>query len=178
MASAFRSVNHGTSTEPARDSQAPPSSIASITSPTTPKPTDPPRSQPPAPSADEATTPTNATFQTNAGASGMASQRPLPSSPFPESVQMPSPAEIAHQTPKRVASQRSQRSQGSQKSKDSGDVDMDRGDSADENDDSSGDESGSQKSGKKKKSQRFYCEGYPPCHLSFTRSEHLARHIR
>lgn len=32
--------------------------------------------------------------------------------------------------------------------------------------------------GKKKKSQRFYCVDYPPCALSFTRSEHLARHIR
>jgi sulfite reductase beta subunit-like hemoprotein len=31
---------------------------------------------------------------------------------------------------------------------------------------------------KKKKSQRFYCTGFPPCNLSFTRSEHLARHIR
>jgi uncharacterized Zn-finger protein len=34
------------------------------------------------------------------------------------------------------------------------------------------------RSGKKKKSQRFYCTDYPPCNLSFTRSEHLARHIR
>lgn len=34
------------------------------------------------------------------------------------------------------------------------------------------------KSDKKKKSQRFYCNEYPPCTLSFTRSEHLARHIR
>ncbi|CAK7230274.1 Up in starvation [Sporothrix bragantina] len=34
------------------------------------------------------------------------------------------------------------------------------------------------KSGRKKKSQRFYCKDYPPCNLSFTRSEHLARHIR
>ena len=31
---------------------------------------------------------------------------------------------------------------------------------------------------KKKKSQRFWCTDYPPCNLSFTRSEHLARHIR
>lgn len=33
-------------------------------------------------------------------------------------------------------------------------------------------------SDKKKNGQRFYCTGYPPCNLSFTRSEHLARHIR
>lgn len=31
---------------------------------------------------------------------------------------------------------------------------------------------------KKKKGQRFFCTDYPPCNLSFTRSEHLARHIR
>ena len=31
---------------------------------------------------------------------------------------------------------------------------------------------------KKKKGQRFFCTEYPPCNLSFTRSEHLARHIR
>jgi hypothetical protein len=34
------------------------------------------------------------------------------------------------------------------------------------------------RSSKKKKSQRFFCTDYPPCNLSFTRSEHLARHIR
>jgi len=31
---------------------------------------------------------------------------------------------------------------------------------------------------KKKKGQRFFCTDFPPCALSFTRSEHLARHIR
>ncbi|KAJ6019163.1 hypothetical protein N7522_001230 [Penicillium canescens] len=31
---------------------------------------------------------------------------------------------------------------------------------------------------KKKKGQRFFCDAFPPCNLSFTRSEHLARHIR
>jgi hypothetical protein len=31
---------------------------------------------------------------------------------------------------------------------------------------------------KKKKGQRFFCTDFPPCNLSFTRSEHLARHIR
>lgn len=34
------------------------------------------------------------------------------------------------------------------------------------------------RSTKKKKSQKFYCTDFPPCNLSFTRSEHLARHIR
>lgn len=31
---------------------------------------------------------------------------------------------------------------------------------------------------KKKKGQKFFCTGYGECNLSFTRSEHLARHIR
>lgn len=31
---------------------------------------------------------------------------------------------------------------------------------------------------KKKKGQKFFCRGYGSCNLSFTRSEHLARHIR
>ncbi len=34
------------------------------------------------------------------------------------------------------------------------------------------------KPSKKKKGQRFFCTEFPPCKLSFTRSEHLARHIR
>jgi len=36
----------------------------------------------------------------------------------------------------------------------------------------------SQRPSKKKKGQRFFCTDFPPCQLSFTRSEHLARHIR
>lgn len=38
--------------------------------------------------------------------------------------------------------------------------------------------SDSQRPSKKKKGQRFFCTDFPPCQLSFTRSEHLARHIR
>lgn len=34
------------------------------------------------------------------------------------------------------------------------------------------------RSSKGKRGQRFFCTDYPPCSLSFTRSEHLARHIR
>lgn len=62
------------------------------------------------------------------------------------------------------------------------DVDMVEGD--DENaaeDDGSDNESvtsDSQRPSKKKKGQRFFCTEFPPCNLSFTRSEHLARHIR
>jgi len=34
------------------------------------------------------------------------------------------------------------------------------------------------RSKRRRTSQRFFCTEFPPCSLSFTRSEHLARHIR
>jgi hypothetical protein len=48
----------------------------------------------------------------------------------------------------------------------------------DDNEAGSPQDSGDPDGKKKKKSTRFFCTGYPPCKLSFTRSEHLARHIR
>ena len=54
---------------------------------------------------------------------------------------------------------------------DDSDQDQDGSDNDTENGDADG-------SSRKKKGQRFFCTGYPPCNLSFTRSEHLARHIR
>lgn len=69
-------------------------------------------------------------------------------------------------------------SQRSLLSKDLQDVEM--GDSEDEvglseNEEEVGDTA---RPSKKKKGQRFFCTDFPPCKLSFTRSEHLARHIR
>ncbi|KAI0179832.1 hypothetical protein GGR52DRAFT_528582 [Hypoxylon sp. FL1284] len=120
------------------------------------------RSPPPTP------TPTKSTF----------TQRPLPSSPFPQAVQIPESIEEGQptkQTRKRELSQHSRKSPGSE--------DMDKDDSDGGGDDGAGSDDESvnadgTKSNKKKKSQRFYCTDYPPCSLSFTRSEHLARHIR
>ncbi|KAI0404672.1 hypothetical protein F4802DRAFT_216513 [Xylaria palmicola] len=113
-------------------------------------------------------TPTRATF----------GQRPLPTSPFPEAVKIPDNIEaVKERQPNNT--QHSKRSSG-----DSEDVDMDETDGeAHGNKDSAGSEEESvnadgSKSGKQKKNQRFWCTDYPPCHLSFTRSEHLARHIR
>ena len=64
----------------------------------------------------------------------------------------------------------------------SDDVEMGEGDAEDgaEDDGSDNDSvtSDSQRPSKKKKGQRFFCTDFPPCQLSFTRSEHLARHIR
>ncbi|KAB5513153.1 hypothetical protein GE09DRAFT_981209 [Coniochaeta sp. 2T2.1] len=149
--------------------------------PRTPQQSQPPpsQSQPPNPAVDEAATPTRATF---AATSGMSAQRPFPSDPFKDLAanitELPSPT--VSTPPTRNDSQRSQRSakRSRRDSRDSIDMDVDTSD--DENAGSSGesvDGDGTSKN-KKKKTQRFYCTGYPPCKLSFTRSEHLARHIR
>lgn len=116
-------------------------------------------------------TPTRATFSQN-------QQRPLPTSPFPQAVQIPESIGEA-QIPQREDSQHSKKSRGG--SEDVGMEDSDAGEG--HGDDGAGSDEESvnadgTKSNKKKKSQRFYCTDYPPCNLSFTRSEHLARHIR
>ncbi|KAK3320348.1 hypothetical protein B0T19DRAFT_286156 [Cercophora scortea] len=174
MAAAFRPVNSPpTPADSIRDE------ATRTTSPMTPRPSTAPSQQQqpqpqyqpqihPRPTMDDATTPTRANF----GTSALASQKPLPTSPFPDSVQVPEPAERSN-VPTR------ENSQHSRKSKDSDDMDMD--DSDGEGDDGGSDEESVNADGtksKKKKSQRFFCTDYPPCNLSFTRSEHLARHIR
>ncbi|KAK8002851.1 Cytochrome P450 monooxygenase [Apiospora arundinis] len=112
-------------------------------------------------------TPTKATF----------SQRPLPTSPFPQAVQIPESIDEKTVLPQRENSQHSRKSRG-----DSEDVGMDDSDGEGHDDGAGSDDESvnadGTKSNKKKKSQRFYCTDYPPCNLSFTRSEHLARHIR
>lgn len=169
MAATFRSVNLSQTPSP-NGEQA----VAKLTSPTTPRPSTAPHSLPPPQKAmDDATTPTRATF----GASAMAHQKPLPSSPFPEGVQVPEePAE--KKPPTRENSHHSKRS------RESAEMDLDDTEDKDAGDDDAGSDgedsvnADGTRSNKKKKSQRFYCTDYPPCNLSFTRSEHLARHIR
>jgi C2H2 transcription facotor len=114
-------------------------------------------------------TPTKATF----------GQLPLPTSPFPPPVHIPDSVEEDN-VPRRDNSQHPRISR-----RNSDDVGMDDtdGEAHGKEDGAMTDEEGSvnadgSKSTKKKKSQRFYCTDYPPCCLSFTRSEHLARHIR
>jgi hypothetical protein len=58
------------------------------------------------------------------------------------------------------------------------DMDESEGEEGEEGSDDDSVNADGTRSGKKKKSQRFFCTEYPPCALSFTRSEHLARHIR
>ncbi len=113
-------------------------------------------------------TPTKTTF----------GQRPLPNSPFPQAVQIPESIEEV-KAPQRDNPQHSR-----VRRRDSEDVDMNDTDGeAHGNEDGVGSDDESvnaddSKSSKKKKSQRFFCTDFPPCSLSFTRSEHLARHIR
>jgi hypothetical protein len=138
--------------------------------PTTPRPSTAPSIHPqPSTRLDDATTPTRATF------GALASQRPLPVSPFPTTISVPEHAEPSEKKPLIRGD-----SQYSTKSHNSEDVDMDEhseGEGEDGSDEESLNADGTI-STKKKKSQRFWCTDYPPCNLSFTRSEHLARHIR
>ncbi|KAL2268013.1 hypothetical protein VTJ83DRAFT_2859 [Remersonia thermophila] len=175
MAATFRPVNSPLSAAdpPREDSHA--TAMAAMTTTVALRPT-----TAPAPSTqplDDGPTPTRATFAAAAGT--LASQKPLPNTPFPESVQVPTAAAAAAS-----AGRKREHSQHSRRSKESPDVDMDDSDAephanddhvaASDDDSANADDAKS----KKKKSQRFYCTDYPPCNLSFTRSEHLARHIR
>ncbi|KAI9738184.1 MAG: hypothetical protein M1834_008682 [Cirrosporium novae-zelandiae] len=104
---------------------------------------------------------------------GLSGQMPLPSSPFPSNIaarpgtssDCPKP-----QLPSRENSHKSVQSVGSRAELDHSDDDHEV--SENESDPESG------RPSKKKKGQRFFCTDFPPCTLSFTRSEHLARHIR
>lgn len=109
----------------------------------------------------------------------MATQKPLPQSPFPERAM-----DTEESTPNTKSHNRANSSV-SKKSRDSDEMDVDDSDNdtaGEEDADSDGEGSvnadGTRSSRKKKGNQRFFCKGYPPCKLSFTRSEHLARHIR
>ena len=140
------------------------------TTPTTPRPSTAPSIQPqPASRMDDATTPTRATF------GALANQRPLPAQPFPAAISVPESTQGDNKEPLHRGN-----SQYSNRSRDSEDHDMDDGEDGDDGEEGSDEESVNADGtrSKKKKSQRFYCTDYPPCTLSFTRSEHLARHIR
>jgi hypothetical protein len=156
---------------PVNTSLAPPepfSKSGEETTPTTPRPNTAPNISPQPSRMDDATTPTRATF-------ALASQRPLPSQPSepsqPFHATMNLPGKVEETAPSSRAG-----SQYSSKSRDSTDHDMDCSDEDDGSDEESINADGTRS--RKKKSQRFYCLDYPPCNLSFTRSEHLARHIR
>ncbi|CZT49984.1 uncharacterized protein RSE6_10896 [Rhynchosporium secalis] len=129
----------------------------------TPRPSTAPSSQQfqPIMVRDDAKTPTRVTFGVdNHGAPSSAFAPPLPSNPNEGATSL-SRGDSQHST----------------KSKDSKGGD---GDSDDSGDDKSEDEASGISGGKKKKKKDggFVCYKYPPCKLAFTRSEHLARHVR
>ena len=119
-----------------------------------------------------AKTPTRDSFN------GIAGQRPLPSAPYTPPSQE---TKLDHPTsaPTRTAMSR-EGSHRSAKSLDSQDIDMEEEEDDDDEtrSDNESANSDSTRPAKKKKGQRFFCTDFPPCQLSFTRSEHLARHIR
>ena len=144
------------------------------TTPTTPRaPITTPSRPPPAPPAEDITksapnTPTRLSF------GGMNGQRPLPSSPFSNSFS------IQHQplgTTRPGIAARGDSGRSAQ-SADSQDIDMDESDDGEGGSDGESVDGETGRPSKKKKGQRFFCTEFPPCKLSFTRSEHLARHIR
>lgn len=146
------------------------------TTPTTPRapihPPTPLRSAPPLPGENSAqSTPNTPTSRDFGGING---QRPLPSSPFSNSfsIQTQPLGTTRPGIASRGDSQRSVRSAESQ------DIDMDDSDEGEGGSDAESVDAETGKPSKKKKGQRFFCTEFPPCKLSFTRSEHLARHIR
>jgi hypothetical protein len=114
-----------------------------------------------------AKTPTRNSF------AGLAGQRPLPSSPFTSAREL-SETPSSKSEMSRGGSHRSTQSVGVQQDTEMGEDDEDDKDGSDN--ESVNSDPG--RPSKKKKGQRFFCENFPPCNLSFTRSEHLARHIR
>lgn len=187
MAANFRSVNNSNIPFPADSHVQKNTDITKVISPSTPRPNTAPQSLPAPPQStmDDATTPTRANFNSgahfsnNSHSAGMATQKPLPQSPFPEGAM-----DTTESTPNTKSHARANSSV-SKKSRDSDEMDVDDSDNdtaGEEDGDSDGEGSlnadGTRSSRKKKGNQRFFCKGYPPCKLSFTRSEHLARHIR
>ena len=165
MAATFRSVNQDAGLNTTNSHAA-----IMTPSPATPRPNTAPEADPTR-NSDDASTPTRATFTSSA-----AGQKPLPKDAFPQAVQIPEAAE------KSKRKTESPRETPSSRARDSMEMDIDESDGEGGDDDASSDDESvdadGTRSSKKKKSQRFYCTEFPPCSLSFTRSEHLARHIR
>ena len=138
--------------------------------PTTPRPTYHLVPRPSAPRRKEEQTGTTPTRDSFAAANG---KRTLPQASNPPEEQ-PDPVHDDDAELRRNGSQRSIKHDVMH------DVEMAGSDEGEEGSDneSNEDDDAEQPSKKKKKGQRFFCTEYPPCNLSFTRSEHLARHIR
>jgi hypothetical protein len=139
------------------------------TTPTTPRPTKffAPAEQPIAGTEDAAKTPTRDSF------GGLAGQKPLPAAPFTPSHNRSDSKMDGRSGVSRESSHMSTKSVDS-----SQDVEMGEDKDGQDGSDNESVDADSGRPSKKKKGQRFFCTEFPPCQLSFTRSEHLARHIR
>lgn len=102
-------------------------------------------------------------------ASNLPGQRPLPTSPFA--------AQAEHGT-KISMLQRGGSNNSGQSNQTAEEMEVDGSDEEQDGSDNETESGDPGRSSKKKKGQRFFCTDFPPCNLSFTRSEHLARHIR
>lgn len=113
---------------------------------------------------DVTKTPTKDSF------AGMAAQRSLPKSPLQPHARSDSKMEAPAML-EREGSHRS--TQSTDTTHDTEMADAKNGEEVSDTESNS-----DERPSKKKKGQRFFCTDFPPCNLSFTRSEHLARHIR
>lgn len=146
------------------------------TTPTTPRAPISTSSHQPPPQPSESSAPTTPTGWNIPGMNG---QRPLPTSPFSHSFSsQPTTGDNQPGKLSRGDSHHSHRSMASISSIGSQDVDMDESDEGEGGSDVESVDGETGRPSKKKKGQRFFCTEFPPCSLSFTRSEHLARHIR
>lgn len=144
------------------------------TTPTTPRaPSIAPSRPNPAP-ANEDSAPATPTMLTFVGIEG---QRPLPSSPFSSSFSSQQSSQSSTKKAEAGILTRGNSHQSTQ-STESQDVEMDDSDDGEGNSEGESIDGETGRPSKKKKGQRFFCTDFPPCNLSFTRSEHLARHIR
>jgi C2H2 transcription facotor len=109
------------------------------------------------------------TTVTDISLSNLPGQKPLPTSPFA----IPSENET-----KRDMLQRGGSNNSGQSARNTEDMDMDGSDDDQDGSDNDTENGEPGRSSKKKKGQKFFCTEFSPCNLSFTRSEHLARHIR
>jgi hypothetical protein len=110
----------------------------------------------------------------------MSGQRPLPEGPATVPATTTTTIEPVEGavTVKRDRSTHSAESQDATQDVEMGDADHDDNGGEDDGSDTESMTGDGSRSSKKKKGQRFFCTDFPPCQLSFTRSEHLARHIR
>lgn len=167
--SGFRAVNTTLTT-----SDSPSGKSGEAMTPTTPRPIKLFQPEPPSegaqPSDDpSAKTPTRDSFH------GISGQRPLPSAPYTPPQEEKTEVPVSEPPRKHPGRESAHKST---KSLDAQDVDMQDDELDEDGSDNESMNSDSTRPAKKKKGQRFFCTDFPPCQLSFTRSEHLARHIR